>query len=210
MHSASVSIRVWGIVYLYLGLPEPPADKRKMLHTFFLLLPSEEPDGGPTIDRKMQQSSTTKWLLDMQHFDLTTETGQEMAGFLLLWALFERNRFGGNLGGRALDKIKSTAPNQANDYSQLLEEIEKRYIKGKPADYLFKKFPKMYQSFRSWFEGYLAKVQHSIEEEKTFVFSIMYQYRCNIMHGDKDLGTASKRQEKIIKAFNQYLRSCLV
>jgi hypothetical protein len=31
---APITIRVWGIVYLYLGLPEPPADKRKMLHTF--------------------------------------------------------------------------------------------------------------------------------------------------------------------------------
>jgi hypothetical protein len=30
-------IRVWGIVYLNTGLPEPPADKRIMLHTFFLI-----------------------------------------------------------------------------------------------------------------------------------------------------------------------------
>ena len=32
-------IRVWGIVYLIPGFAEPPADKRKMLHTFFIYLP---------------------------------------------------------------------------------------------------------------------------------------------------------------------------
>ena len=35
MRPAPVTIRVWGIVYLIQGFAEPPADKRKMLHTFF-------------------------------------------------------------------------------------------------------------------------------------------------------------------------------
>ena len=37
MRSAQSPYSVWSGVYLYLGLPEPPADRCSVLHTFFVV-----------------------------------------------------------------------------------------------------------------------------------------------------------------------------
>jgi hypothetical protein len=152
--------------------------------------------------------TSEQWLKEKLHIDLTKDNEREMSCFLLLWILFERKVLKTN-GRRVSKAIIDKAPTIQVDFQPILGIIRDWYITGKKEGLIFTLFSFDSRILKQSVESYLDNSDTTDENVQRFVIAIIYQYRCNLFHGEKDLSSVANTQADRFKAFNIFLTACL-
>lgn len=152
--------------------------------------------------------TSERWLNEKLHIDLAKDNEKEMSCFLLLWILFERKVLGTN-GHNVSKAIHEKAPTIQADFLPVLGRIQDWYIIGKQEGLIFTLFSFDSRKLKLVVESYLDHSDTTQENTQRFVLAIIYQYRCNLFHGEKDLSSVANTQADRFKVFNHFLIACL-
>ena len=157
-----------------------------------------------------QDLSAASWLKKRHNINLREENELEMVSFLLLWSMFENsilknnNTTCNNIPQRIVKKASKIRAN----HKEVLQKIREFYISHKEPDYIFTKF-KFGRTLGDKVKNYLTTSEPSAADERIVVVAVIYKFRCNFFHGDKNFGDVANSQIDRFKTFNRFLIACL-
>lgn len=155
----------------------------------------------------MIRTQAARWLKEKYQIDLCKPNEMEMSCFLILWPVFEKTVLCKHAQSASLGIIREAAAINA-DRTEIIQRIRDWYIDNKPKDYLFRLFKFRSPRIKEKVQAYLGLQDTSSESETIFVLAIMYQFRCNLFHGEKDPGSVANKYGDRFRCFNHYLMDC--
>ena len=156
----------------------------------------------------MIQAQAPQWLKEKYQIDLLKPNEMEMSCFLILWPYFEKTVLCKHVQSASLGIIREAASINA-DRVEIIQKVKEWYIDNKAKDHLFHLFNFKSRQLKEKVQAYLDQRDVSSECETIFVLAIMYQFRCNLFHGEKELGSIAKKYVDKFRCFNQSLMTCL-
>ena len=157
-----------------------------------------------------QDLSAASWLKKRRNIDLSKKNEREMVCFLLLWSMFESSILKPSKAGSDTipQKIVKRAATINADHKKVFQKIRELYIENKEPDYIFRKF-EFGRTLEDRVKDYLTTSNPSATDEKIVVVAVIYKFRCNFFHGDKNFGDVANSQIDRFKTFNRFLIACL-
>ena len=170
----------------------------------------------------------------MKSFDLLSqkfnassniEAFREMQDFILLWMIFEKDVLGIKNEGRRGDKVTATLKNVSQELQQLSQYLSVKSVDASLLKKVYDKQKELYvdpsdssRNFRGFHLNAEQKklmtkafVDHTATDEEKLeaVLTIIFKYRCNFIHGDKELLNLHTRQQDRFSLYNDLLIECI-
>ncbi len=147
----------------------------------------------------------SQWIDNYLHISIDTEEYVEVRNFLILWNIFEAKWFKCNFG-----RNKSNIQNihLASDIvNQTLQYLQRRYITNGSINERFMKLRLGNNDMTSVQCVLLGRTNNSCDIIKAIIM-IIYRYRNNLFHGEKDIASLPIQKDNFIYA-NKFLIACL-
>lgn len=147
----------------------------------------------------------SQWIDNYLHISIDTEEYVEVRNFLILWNIFEAKWFKCNFG-----RNKSNIQNihLASDIvNQTLQYLQRRYITNGSINERFMKLRLGNNDMTSVQCVLLGRSNNSCDIIKAIIM-IIYRYRNNLFHGEKDIASLPIQKDNFIYA-NKFLIACL-
>lgn len=170
----------------------------------------------------------------MKSFDLLSqkfnassniEAFREMQDFILLWMIFEKDVLGIKNESRRGERVTATLKNVSQELQQLSQYLSVKSVNASLLNKVYDKQKECYvdpsDSSRN-FKGFNLNAEQkklmtkafvdntaTDEEKLEAVLTIIFKYRCNFIHGDKELESLHIRQRDRFSLYNDLLVECI-
>ncbi len=170
----------------------------------------------------------------MKSFDLLSqkfnasrniEAFREMQDFILLWMIFEKDVLGIKNESRRGERVTTTLKNVSQELQQLSQYLSVKSVNASLLNKVYDKQKEWYvdPSDSSWnFKGFNLNAEQkklmtkafvdntaTDEEKLEAVLTIIFKYRCNFIHGNKELESLHIRQRDRFSLYNDLLVECI-
>ena len=170
----------------------------------------------------------------MKSFDLLSqkfnassniEAFREMQDFILLWMIFEKDVLGIKNESRRGERVTATLKNVSQELQQLSQYLSVNSVNASLLNKVYDKQKEWYvdPSDSSWnFKGFNLNAEQkklmtkafvdntaTDEEKLEAVLTIIFKYRCNFIHGNKELENLHTRQQDRFSLYNGLLIECI-
>ena len=169
----------------------------------------------------------TPFELLSQKFNVSfkTEAFREMQDFILLWMLFEKDVLSIKSECRRGDKNRGARRNVTTELAYLEHHITEKQIDDKLLKKVYQKQKELYIDSKGTtrlFAAFRFNANQKRLIEKAFIeeaatrdellqaiLTIIYKYRCNFIHGDKELNNLHIRQHDRFSLYSELLAECI-
>lgn len=170
----------------------------------------------------------------MKSFDLLSqkfnassniEAFREMQDFILLWMIFEKDVLGIKNESRRGDRATATLKNVSQELQNLSHFLSVKLVDASLLKSVYDKQKELYvnpsdpsRNFKGFYLNADQKelmtkafVDNNATDEEKFeaVLTIIFKYRCNFIHGDKELQNLHIRQQDRFRLYCDLLIECI-
>ncbi|MCM1301096.1 MAG: hypothetical protein NC250_02400 [Alistipes senegalensis] len=154
----------------------------------------------------MNTSKSSEWLKQHLYVDIDRAEYTEVRNFMLLWNLFEARLFDCDFGkNRARVSDIRLADNLIDETLQYFRD---RYTTNNATNLRFKALNLRNNDKPEEIRRILLESTGTVAEKTEAIITIIYRYRNNLFHGEKEIALLSEQQENFALA-NKFLMACL-
>ncbi len=133
----------------------------------------------------------------------------EVRNFLFYWNMFENKKCAKNCNWKALEKFSKGRSNIDNTFfKEVWDFMKNRYLQNSKVNGNFRKLRITDINKSNRMTQIIESASPSDEDKLLFCLYVIYRYRCNLFHGEKE-PTVIWQQNDIFYYANMLLYTCL-